>query len=97
MSSSIAGSLGGSLASGAQVQCLNVLTNVITFSVGDASGNYSIASLLAGTYVIRAFLSGYVYYHPQQVIADGATAYININLNPTALSASNSTQDEGGI
>jgi hypothetical protein len=87
--STINGNVGGAAASGAQVQCLNILTNVTVFGAGDGSGNYTIPSLAAGTYVIRAFLNANVYYHPVQVIVDGAATFAAINLNPVALTASN--------
>jgi hypothetical protein len=87
--STINGNVGGAAASGAQVQCLNVLTNVTVFGAGDGSGNYTIPSLTAGTYIIRAFLSANVYYHPVQVIVDGVATFAAINLNPIALNASN--------
>jgi len=87
--STISGNLGGSAASGAQVQCLNVATKAISFGAGDGSGNYSIPNLAAGKYIISATLNANVYYHPVQVIADGTSTYSSINLNPIALNASN--------
>jgi hypothetical protein len=89
MSSTISGNVGGAAASGAQVQCVNILTKAISFGSGNGSGNYSIAGLAAGTYIISATLNAQVYYHPVQVIADGASTYSGINLNPIALNASN--------
>jgi hypothetical protein len=88
MSSTINGNTGGAASSGALVQLLNVLTNSVVFYPADASGNYSF-SVAAGSYIISATLAGFVYYHPVQVIADGTSTYSNINLNPTALNASN--------
>ena len=87
--STISGNVGGAAASGAQVQCLNVATKLVSFSAGDGSGNYTVPSLAAGTYVISAFLSANVYYHPVQVIVDGVATFASINLNPIALNASN--------
>jgi hypothetical protein len=87
--STISGNVGGAAASGAQVQCLNVATKLVSFAAGDGSGNYTVPALAAGTYVISAFLSSNVYYHPVQVIVDGVATFSGINLNPTALNASN--------
>jgi hypothetical protein len=89
MASTITGNVGGASFSAAQVQCVNVRTNVIIFAPVDASGNYSFASLLAGTYIISATINAYVYYESVQVIADGSSTYAGINLTPTALNASN--------
>jgi len=97
MASTITGNVGGAAFSAAQVQCLNVLTNVIIFATVDGSGNYSFASLVAGTYIIRATISASVYYHLVQVIADGSSTYANINLNPTALNASNVVPQAGNF
>ena len=93
--STISGNVGGAAASGAQVQCLNILTKQVSYGAGDASGNYSIAGLAAGTYIISAFLSAQVYYHPVQVIADGSSTFAGINLNPTALNANNAPVQAG--
>jgi hypothetical protein len=89
MASTITGNVGGASFSAAQVQAVNILTKAITFATVDGSGNYSFASLPAGTYQITATIGSNIYYHPVQVIADGTTTYSNINLNPTALSAAN--------
>jgi hypothetical protein len=89
MSSTISGNVGGSSFSGAQVQCVSVPQGVITLTTADASGNYSFAGLVAGNYQISATIANFVYYHPVQVIVDGVSTYSNINLNPTALNASN--------
>jgi hypothetical protein len=89
MASTITGNVGGASFSAAQVQCVNVLTKVITFAPADASGNYSIGSLAAGTYIVSATIASFVYYISVQVIADGSSTYANINLTPTALNASN--------
>jgi hypothetical protein len=89
MASTINGNVGGAAASGAQVQCLNVLTKQVLFGAGDGSGNYTIPNLVAGTYIILAFLSANVYYHPVQVVVDGVATFSGINLNPIALNASN--------
>lgn len=89
MSSSIAGNVGGSAFSGAQVQCVNNRTLAIIFTAADASGNFSISGLTAAEYIVSAFYSGDVYYHPVHVTVDGTTAYTAINLNPTALNANN--------
>jgi hypothetical protein len=92
MASTISGNVGGAAASGAQVQCLNIATKVITYGAGDGSGNYSIPSLAAGTYIISASLSANVYYHPVQVVVDGVATFAGINLNPVALNAANAIQ-----
>ena len=93
MSSTITGNVGGASFSAAQVQCVNIRTNVITFAPVDGSGNYSFAGLAAGTYVISSTIASYVYYHPVQVVADGSSTYSAINLNPTALNASNASTE----
>lgn len=87
--STVTGSVGGSSFSAAQIQVVNIATKAITFATVDGSGNYSVASLAAGTYQIRATIASYVYYHPQQITVDGSSTYSNINLLPTALNASN--------
>jgi|SRR5579859_6890573 len=97
MSSTISGNVGGAAASGAQVQCLNVLTKAISYGAGDGSGNYSIPNLAAGTYVISATLASKVYYHPVQVVVDGIATFSGINLNPTALNASNVSAQAGNF
>jgi len=97
MSSTISGNVGGAASSGAQVQCLNIRTNAILFAAADGSGNYTFASLVAGTYTISATLASNVYYHPVQVVADGTTTYSNIDLNPTALNASNVSAQAGNF
>jgi hypothetical protein len=89
MASTISGNVGGAAAVGAVVQSLNVRTGNIRYDTADASGNYSIANLAAGTHIVRASLNAQVYYHPVQVILDGTTVYSGINLNPTALNAAN--------
>ena len=95
VSSTISGNVGGSASSGAQVQVLNVLTNVILYGAGDASGNYTIPNLAAGTYIVRASLNANVYYHPVQVVVDGVATFSGINLNPTALNAANTPVQAG--
>ena len=91
MSSTITGNVGGAAASGAQVQCLNTLdSKAIVFSVADSFWKFTrFRSLVAGVYQISAFLSGFVYYHPVLVTADGTSTFPGINLSPTALSANN--------
>jgi hypothetical protein len=97
MSSTISGNVGGAGASGAQVQCVNVLTKAISFGSGDGSGNYSIPNLAAGTYIVSATLNANVYYHPVQVIVDGIATFSGINLKPTALNASNVDPQAGNF
>ena len=97
MASTISGNVGGSAASGAQVQCLNVLTKALSFGAGDGSGNYSIPNLAAGTYIISVFLNAQVYYHPVQVVVDGIATFSGINLNPIALNASNASAQAGNF
>lgn len=87
--STISGNVGGASFSGAQVQCEDIYAKTITFALADASGNYSFTGLAAGTYQIRATIPNYVYYKSVQVAADGSSTYSNINLSPTALTASN--------
>jgi hypothetical protein len=94
-SSTVSGNCGGSAASGAQVQCLNILTKAVSYGAGDGSGNYSIPGLAAGTYIINAFLNAQVYYHPVQVIVDGSATFSGINLTPTALNANNAPAQAG--
>jgi hypothetical protein len=89
MSSTINGNAGGAASSGAQIQLLNVLTKAVVLAYADASGNFTFTGVAAGTYTVRAMLASNVYYHPQQVVADGSSTYNGINLNPTALNASN--------
>lgn len=89
MSSTITGNVGGSGFSGAQVQSLNVRTNSVRFDAADGSGNFSIASLAAGDYIISATFNGYRYYKSHAVTVDGSSTYSGINLNPTQLTASN--------
>jgi hypothetical protein len=97
MASTINGNVGGSAASGAQVQCLNIRTNAVVYGAGDGSGNYSIPNLAAGIYQIRAFLASNVYYHPKQIAVDGVTTYADVNLAPTALNASNVVPETGNF
>ena len=89
MASTISGNVGGASFSGAQVQCEDIYGKVILFAAADASGNYSFASLAAGTYRISATFASYRYYKSVQVAADGSSTYSGINLTPTALTASN--------
>lgn len=89
MSSTINGNVGGAAFQFAQVQCLNIATKAVLFGNGDSSGNFTIPNLAAGTYIISAFFSANFYYHPVQVIVDGVATFGGINLNPTALNASN--------
>lgn len=93
--STINGNVGGSAFQFAQVQCLNVMTKQVSFGNGDSNGNYTIPSLAAGTYVISAFFSADVYYHPVQVIVDGTSTFGGINLAPTALNANNAPVQAG--
>jgi hypothetical protein len=95
MASTITGNVGGSLFSAAQVQCVNVLTKNIIFAPVDASGNYSVGTLIAGTHIVSATIPAFVYYHPVQVVVDGVSTYANVNLNPTALTASNIPAETG--
>lgn len=95
MSSSIAGNVGGSAFSGAQVQCVNNRTQQIIFASADGSGNFSFTGLAFARYIISAFFSAEVYYHPVHVTVDGVTAYTGINLNPTALNANNAPVQAG--
>jgi hypothetical protein len=95
MSSTINGNVGGSSFSGAQVQCRDNRTQNITFAAADGSGNFSFTGLPAARYIISAFFSGDVYYHPVHVTADGTTTYSAINLNPTALNANNAPVQAG--
>jgi hypothetical protein len=97
MSSTISGNVGGAAASGALVQCLNVATKAVLFAGADGSGNYSFSGLAQGTYVISATLASNVYYHPVQVVADGATTYSNVNLAVTALNANNAPAQAGNF
>jgi carboxypeptidase family protein len=92
MASTINGNVGGAAASGAQVQCVNVATKAISYAAADGSGNYSIPSLAAGTYIISASLATKQYLASKSVVADGATTYSDVNLNPIALNASNAQQ-----
>lgn len=96
--STINGNVGGSNAQNAHVTCYGVPTGLL-FAQADASGNYSFASLPAGTYVIKATsegitsgpLVGYVYRSHYTIVADGSTTYSAVNLNPTAPNADNSS------
>lgn len=87
--STISGNVGGASFSGAQVQCEDIYTKAITFTVADGSGNYTFTGLAASKYRIIATFSGYVYYKAVRVETDGSSTYSNINLVPTALTASN--------
>ena len=89
MPSTVNGNVGGTAASGAQVQATHVRNKSVTFTVADSSGNYSFTTLLAGDHKISAFLNANVYYHPKQITVDGTSTYTDINLNPIALNASN--------
>ena len=89
MSSTVTGNVGGSGFSGAQVQSLNVRTKNIRYETADGSGNFSIAGLAAGDHIISASISGYRYYKSHLVTLDGSSTYSGINLNPTALTATN--------
>jgi hypothetical protein len=89
MASTVTGNVGGSGFSGALVQASHRRNKSVTFTVADGSGNYSLSLAVAGEHIISATYPAYVYYHPQQVIVDGTSSYSGINLNPTALNASN--------
>lgn len=89
MASTINGNAGGAAFSGAQIQCMNNRTQAILFAAADASGNFSFTNLPQARYIVSATFSGDVYYHPVHVSADGTSTYSGINLNPTALNASN--------
>ncbi len=98
MSSTINGNVGGASFSAAQVQCLTVSSasevgGTIRFTNVDGSGNYSFATLPAGSFVISATIAASRYYHSPQVIADGTSTYSGINLSPTALNANNSATE----
>lgn len=89
MSSTVTGNVGGSGFSGALIQVSNVRTKAIRYDTADGSGNFSVASLAAGDYLISASFAGYVYYKAHSITLDGSSTYSDINLSPTALSASN--------
>jgi hypothetical protein len=91
----ISGNVGGSAFSGAQVQCVNNRTNQILFAAADGSGNFSFTGLIQAKYIISAYFSAEVYYHPVHVAADGTSTFSGINLNPTALNANNAPVQAG--
>lgn len=90
MTSTISGNVGGTAASGAQVQCTNIQTGVILAAAADGSGNYTFSGLAAGTYRIQAALASNQYLPGgKTIVVDGASTYSNVNLNPIALNAVN--------
>jgi hypothetical protein len=89
MSSTITGNVGGSSFSGALVQATHVANKKVTFTLADASGNYSLTLSVAGAHNISVTYPAYVYYRTHQVIVDNSSNYSDINFAPTALNASN--------
>ena len=93
-SSSISGNAGGASASGAGIICVNTsnaLANVI--GAADASGNFTISGLVAGTYKLfgngatipSGAFKGFTYKSTVDIVVDGTTAYTGITIPaPTA-------------
>ncbi len=104
MSSSITGNAGGASASGAFVQLdplaqgLGSLTTLLANA--DASGNFTFAGLVAGTYVLTARTDsitsgpyvGLVYRKTVSVFVDGVNNITGVNIpNPVAVNSSNAS------
>jgi hypothetical protein len=96
MSSTITGNAGGTAASGASIQASpsNYSQGSIVYGVADTSGNYSIAGLAQGSWIVRALNPSASVTYPvsQQVAVDGVSTYSNVNLTPQALNARNDTE-----
>jgi YD repeat-containing protein len=75
----------GSAINGATVQALQG-TTVVGTSTTNATGNYTLSNLTAGTYTIQASASGYVQKSQAGVVVTaGATATVNLGLDSTPL------------
>ena len=97
MASTINGNVGGSGASGADVQAVNVSTGAIQHAAADGSGNYSLPGLAAGSYRLFAQLNGKQYFpFGKSIVVDGSTTYSDVNLIPIASSASNAPPSVDG-